>query len=495
MSLSNHSAGFQIQLDLEPQRLYKNSPGRFALCSKPPGGVVQQEIFDVSRLDFVLKQVSQLPQRDKTHFWLSQSTLVPGARNRRISSIMLLNACWVDIDLAHPPASFDKTLLPAGDADKDAERLAALLVMQIEDAGLPPPSYVIATGGGLCPKWLFTTAIRSAARPRWQSVQKAILDKISKIKGEWPGSAPWAWPVDRQACDAARVLRLVGSVNPRWSAPCRIVWESQKTYDFDQFADEVLPYTRAEVSNWIEKSREWKQWDKNRAAAAQRGINVSRTNVEKAMDDESARLLWSSRFEFGCAVLASRGGAQEGSRNNHFWPMANALAWSCTSADDLKSEIAALHESHFNSSDWSRTDANKAASAVMRRLKSGSLYRMQTATFLEWLDVSSAEKSAFLSILGRETAHNLNRPGWDQGVMGFEKIKDLNSDEFIAETKRRQALAGPRSAQIRKTTHSVDLREKALRMSRSGVSGNAIAAELKVDKGTVSRWIKSASTV
>ncbi|MEO9190551.1 MAG: hypothetical protein ABI224_11220 [Acetobacteraceae bacterium] len=132
-------------------------------------------------------------------------------------------------------------LVPEGDPNREAERLAGLLDLQIEDAGLPAPTYIIATGGGLCAKLLFDTAIPSTSRPRWQSLQRQIVQKVGEIEGRF-GDRAWRWPVDYQACYAARVLRLVGSHNPRWDAACTIVWDHGKPRDFEQLADELPKY-------------------------------------------------------------------------------------------------------------------------------------------------------------------------------------------------------------------------------------------------------------
>lgn len=491
-----------LNLLIEPQALHHADQAqrgaRFALCSKSGDGQVSQDLFEVSRLEWVMQQIHKMPERDQKHFWISQSTLAAGARNRRISSIIGLNAVWCDIDLAHAPATF-KGQLPAGDLSKPGEvdRLAGLLAIQIQDAGLPPPSYVIATGGGLCPKWLFDFTVPSVARARWQSLQNEIVDRIGCLVGHM-GDAEWQWPVDRAASDAARVLRLVGSFNPRWNTPCRIAWESGKQYSFDAFADQVLPYTREEVIAYREAAKAGaaagKQWTENRAAADAAGIRTKRRLSSKIsrIEDEAARGLWTQRFEFGRALLEARGGACEGSRNNHFWPLANALAHSCSTADQLLHELAALHHSHFKTSGWTRGEAVKSAGSVISRLKQGQLYRMTNETFMKALDVTASERKAFGGMLLGSVGHNANRDRWNIGTMGFLKMKGLSSDDFIAETRRRQALAGARSAEVRSTTRDASVREKAILMRSSGIGMRKIAAELHVAIGTVHKWCSAA---
>ena len=69
-------------------------------------------------------------------------------------------------------------------------------------------------------------------------------------------------------------------------------------------------------------------------------------------------------------------------------------------------------------------------------------------------------------------------------------MRGLSSVEFIAETKRRQAAAGTRSAEIRKSTHSNELHAKAKFMAEGGLSTRQIALEIGVGHMTVARWLK-----
>jgi hypothetical protein len=520
---SNLSPTGLLNLAIEPRRLYKpesrqDQPGCFALChithdvGDGKKGKMHQDLFDISRLDWVLDQVRRMPKRDleQNHFYISQATLVPNARFRRISSIMLLNAIWIDIDLAHPPKYFDQALLPAGNHHQ-ADHLAALLRKQIIDAGLPEPTCVIGTGGGLCVKWVFNEAISIRARPRWDSVQRHVLGKVAAIIGDG-GSR---WPVDSNAIDAPRILRLVGSHNKRWDAPCRMLIDNGPQFDFDYLADEILPYTREEVRNYRSKSAAnaaaGKEFDKNRAKAKKVGIwkagqkivlpggDGHDQSVQAQISDEARRVLWDARFAFGDALLSLRGGAQVGQRNNCLWPMALALANSCTSSADLLKEIASLHHSHFKSHGWTLEDSMASAASIIRQRAQGKdkLYRLPNKTFLEKMEVTTSELATLAAegiVLGSGSGHNANRAKWDHGTMGFKPMSGLAFDVYLAETRRRQALAGPRSAEVRGAPANAirqDVRAKAVLMRNSGVKQADIAKELGVSQGTVSNWISS----
>ena len=496
----------QLALDLlvEPQKLYQPDklrvPGRFALCWRQgEEGKIQQELYDVSQLDEVMRYVARLSDRDQRHIWISQNTLVPYATNRRISSVMLLNAVWVDIDLAHPPKNFPADELPPWAADKDAELLAQMLVMQVEDEVGLTASQVVATGGGLLLRFNFDEALPAVARPRWTSVQKHLVKIVTELRpAAWlPDTPQWRWPVDAGASDASRILRLVGTVNPRWGNRCRVVYDSGKRYGFDELADHLLPYTRDEVAAFRVQMAEANRWTRNRQKAAAVGIRTGKLSPEAVKQDliadEAVRALWASRFEFGRELLTARGGAHKGRRNNWFWPMATALAWSCSGVEQLTHELAALHHQYFTHKGWSRGEAMQAAGSVLNRLREGrdKLYKMRSLTFAELLEATPDELREFGHILsGSGSTHNLRRGEWQQGVMGFEKMQGLSANAFIAETRRRQAEAGRYAAETRKTNHSQELREKARQLATDGLSTRQVAEQLGVNQSTVVRWLK-----
>lgn len=476
-----------------------------ALCwRKGQSGQLRQEIV---RIDDLAQAVTPalVDQPADTHFWLSQSTLRPGSHGRRLGSVMLLNACWADIDLAHPGEAWLKkypdTRPPAGDPSS----LAALLVQQMIDAGLPVPTYVVWTGGGLCPKWLLAEPLHVTARARWASLQKHILDRIESIRWPHPLGGDVRWPVDRGASDPARILRLVGTTNPRWGAPCWVCWDRGPEYSFDELADRVLPYTRDQVLAWREQQKERASWGANRSKAEAAGIRQRKAkpvakpgeqrDIEEAISDEAARALWTGRFEFAHAVVRARGGARQGNRNTLLWLMATALSWSCGgSLPQLTQEILALHQDLFSAAGWTREEAMASASTVARRVSepdswSTGRYKFKTATWLERLEATPAEIREHGHLLAgalgnRKTDH------WQIGSMGFERLKNLPFDQYLAEVRSRQAQAGRRSAEIRQGTRGQDVREKAREMASEGFTSRQIAEVINVNQSTVVRWLK-----
>jgi len=484
----------------EPHRLLKphsvRAPGARSTFCTVAGGVWRQQQIDLRQLDHLMTAALVEPEPG-TSYYITQSTLRPGSWSRTLSSVMLLNACWVDIDIDHPPENWAKLYRPPSG---DPAGLAALLVEQIIDAGLPRPTYVVATGGGLAPKWLFREPLPVVARARWETVQTYLLNRLEQIAVA-PGVR---WPVDRSSSDAARVLRLVGTVNQRWGTPCWICWDGGDEYDFGWLADNVLPYTAAQLAEWRAQVARGKEWDANRSRATAAGFRVRRSvapmppaqiDIEEQISGEAARGLWVARFEFARAVIAARGGAPKNGRNNHFWPLATALAWSCGSVETrLRQDLARLHQDLFQAKGWTMDEALSSASSVLTRLnqpvgEGTGNYRFTRKRWLECLSITPDELKEYGHLLGTGTGAAPSPR--NVGAMGLEPIRGLDYGDWLAETRSRQALGGAYAAMHRKTTHHEGAKQRAAEMKKEGRSQQEIAAELSVSQQTISRWLKS----
>lgn len=502
----------QFDLAMEPRRLLHADalkvPASFALCraSGPDANAFTQEFFRMDQLDTVLCNLSNHPEFSDRHAWISQNTLKPAARNRCVGSVILLNAVWVDIDLRHPPKEFTGAGLrvPHGGAESitqdDAYRSAELLLMDLEGAGLPTPTCVIGTGGGLCAKWVFDQPIPSAARARWSSLQRHLVERVGAIRGDLAGyglEGGWAWPVDTKVCDAVRILRVVNSYNPRWGAACRMLWDNGPEHDFSELADEVLPYTQAEVKAWRVQSATWKSWDKNRTKASAAGFvrataPGARANHEHMLEDEAVRDLWTARFELGRLHLANRGGPAVGERNSTWWPMAVALGWSCGGDErNLERSLAALHQDLYQSKGWTWSEASAAAASVIKKMRAGEGYKFTTKKWLEKMGISAVEANRLrpepsTGMIG----HNAKRAEWTKGAMGFDRLSGLKFSDWKVIVRDRQAQAGRRSAEVRVTNIGPEMRQQARALATAGLSQRKVAALLSVNQSTVARWLR-----
>lgn len=143
---------------------------------------------------------------------------------RRIAQLAACGALFADLDFHKVPAL--EGMHPRGVLE-DA-RIA------LERAGQPEPSLAISSGRGLYLMWLHGKVPRQAL-PRWNAAQKALWEALRPLGA------------DRGALDAARVLRLVGTRNSTNGVFVETLRGPGEVWEFDDLANEVLPYTRAEL--------------------------------------------------------------------------------------------------------------------------------------------------------------------------------------------------------------------------------------------------------
>ncbi|NER82587.1 MAG: hypothetical protein F6K42_24110, partial [Leptolyngbya sp. SIO1D8] len=145
--------------------------------------------------------------------------------DRLIARLAQLDALFADLDYYRIPALQNHT----------PEQVYGLARETLEDASIPLPNLAIATGRGVALVWLHHPVPRQAL-PRWIACQKQLYQVLKPLGA------------DCQALDAARVLRLVGTLNDTAKRLVRSLDAMRTaTRDFDTLAEAILPLSRAEV--------------------------------------------------------------------------------------------------------------------------------------------------------------------------------------------------------------------------------------------------------
>mgnify|MGYP000862459260 CR=1 FL=1 len=174
------------------------------------------------RLDALPQVIEAIdPERDT---WISQAEFCQP--NRRIVHLLRLNLCFADLDTYKTPWR-----------GTPPEPLLGRFLGYCGDEGLPHPSLVVYSGRGLQVKWLLERPLPRAALPRWNAVQKELVARLEPF-GADPG-----------ARDASRVLRLVDTVNTRSGERVRVLWVQWhagevRQYGFELLAETLLPASR-----------------------------------------------------------------------------------------------------------------------------------------------------------------------------------------------------------------------------------------------------------
>ena len=202
------------------------------------------------------RSVAQQVEAAEVQF-ASQSTFFGHRNSARVARI---GSAFLDLDYAREGLRY---------ADLPPEQVVAMVLVALDEVGIPRPSWFTFSGRGLHLVWQFD-GLSGQALHRWQRAMKSLrgprLDDEGNVpvrRGVEPRVAEWqarmlplwrllqALGLDRGCCDAARVLRVWGSINPKNGAMARPAWPAAiadiRSVPFDAWADAVCPYSRAEI--------------------------------------------------------------------------------------------------------------------------------------------------------------------------------------------------------------------------------------------------------
>jgi hypothetical protein len=358
---------------------------------------------------------------------------------RLVRHLARLNALFVDLD--------------ATEVGANPSDMVEVALSTIVRAKLPSPSFIVHSGRGAHLYWLFEP-VPAAALPRWQACQRR-LQKLLRS--------------DPAAIDCTRLLRVVGSANPKAKPERRkVIGEQLRTgrYDFDWLCEQVLPVERAVLRD-IRGERARKQ-DRMGGVRAGHGIYAWWMLVYKD-------LITISNFHWF-------GGVKEGHRDTFLFLTAVALSW-FTRSDALKNEIAATARQLMPTLN-SREVESYTTSVVNRATQSADgetvMWRGQQRDPRYWFK--------------RETLYQLL-----EALIPVELIDDLRAivpKHVIEQRKRDRDGLRSRVKEGRYQTpqHDAQLRFKACEMRKQGISIRAIAVACAVSRSTVSEWVRSANT-
>lgn len=409
----------------------------------------------------------------ETDVYISQAEFTKP--NRKLVNLWRLPLAFADIDTYKVKQLAG--LRPEGLLDR--------LLATCNDRGIPTPSIVVFSGRGLQVKWLFTKPLGRAALPRWKAVQMELNESLKDLGA------------DPAAIDASRVLRLEGSVNSRTGETVRVLHvcrtatmggvlntDGVAAYDFDIFADTLLPFTRAELAE-VRKQRDAERMCREQARAAIDKAAMPATKLGGAKRRagrrfSSSQLAW-DRLEDLRKLIKMRGyegGLPAGERNKYLFLAAVFLAQSCLVVDLMPE----LHElaGQFAPS-WSKADIERCAVSVVSRAQAAAQgrkadfdgqkvdprYRFSNPGLVRWLEITAEEAKELKCILTPEETLRRNK----------ERLRDVRRARGAMERTSYRARAAARKAEARA-------------MADAGQSRACIAEHLQVTKGAVDGYLK-----
>lgn len=416
-------------------------------------GRKRQEMVSIAALPDWFNQKANLT-RD---LWISQHIFRPG-KHRRIEDLRLLTMAHVDLDVYKLP---EDSWASGRSPEEQAQSFMAICDME----EVPRPSYIVFSGRGLQAKWIFDRPIPKRALPRWNALQQALVKKFKD------------YGADPAASDAARVMRVVRSVNSRSLEIVRVVGvtidENSKIqrYGFDYLAEFILPKGRPQkVQNRVAFSSEQPQ--------VKSGLRANRITRSKTKSGFDFNLLNNYRLEDLRKLLTLRGGIGEGKRMIFLMLYMNSLTLAGkvtmktfkSTAEQIAREIDPAWTPDLGEL---RTVFAKFRMHISgERTEFGGrkyphLYTYKTETIINLLEITEEEQEQLQTLVGKAVKRERQRKAQS---LSRRAAGVMPRDEYLGQASARK--------------------ERAIALRRKGYTIRAIAAEMGLSVGAVCGYVK-----
>ncbi|CTQ47696.1 DNA-primase RepB domain-containing protein [Roseibium aggregatum] len=406
---------------------------------------LDQRPFRRDQLEFVLKNIN--PDIDS---YMSQAFF--RGPNRRALNVQWITHAYVDLDTYNCPSLLGLT----------SDQIVNAIFLHCDDHNIPLPSYIVHSGRGLYLKWAWTSPLPQQAAGRATAVNKALVAQFAEFGA------------DPKAVDVSRILRIIGTVNTKSGTRAEVVWACEsngvvRSYNFDDFADEILPFTLEELRTAKKERAEIRvlsQERKRRQAAEE-----AKSEISKGLqwDDYNWKRLMDIR------TLAERRypeGVPAGLRDTfgHFGACQLALTMP---SGNLWNEVRAWTQIIIPDGNWLDQEFRGYCSSIFDRARRSA-------------------KGERVTFKGR-TYDPIYTYGTDRMIEDLRIEPDEMRDMLVLfdrSEKNRKRRKGD-SREDRKSKR-LELGRQALWLQRDGLTQDQIAEDFGVSKGYVNKAIQEA---
>lgn len=340
---------------------------------------------------------------------------------RGVARVLCLRTFMADLDTYRVPSL----------AGLSPEAVAVLVLGFLRERGRPEPTLITFTGRGLAVWWSFDD-VPACALPRWQAMEGRLVAELEPFGA------------DPAATDAARVMRLVGTVNSKSGRTVRALHMGPR-HTFGAMADAILPYTREQVREMREQAARRRQ-ERERSPA---GMAAQESRVVPRL----TRATWAATLADDLRRLHAHrcGGSpvEPGQRDLFMFCMAIAAVHAGTPAD-----AAEVVRTAGPLVGWTGERAVRKMVTTLRKGRQACTggkveyagrqvdprYTPRAATMMAWLGVTACEaRAAGLRLLApREVRQEQERARWH---VRREEAGGMAREDYLAAAAGRAARA------------------------------------------------------
>jgi hypothetical protein len=287
----------------------------------------------------------------------------------------------------------------------DRARIEETILRLIDSDGLPAPSVLVDSGRGYYALWLIEP-LSGRALQRWQAAQRCLVERLAPLGA------------DPACCDAARVLRIPGTMNGRAGRMVAIVRGDGRRYRFDDLADAIYRAAGRPTRRQLATRRQAKE-TAGEASKTVRGLPPAVRFAAVLRDLERFRTAWGDEIP-------------EGLRNSWLHLVATALGF-VLPADEVEAE--ARRRAALGTPGLPEAEVKTTLKAAVRRAEA------VTGRF------QGPARDSRLHYSGDRMAEILGIDRSMADALGLEQIvpEDLRRDRRNASRRTRREAAGGQS--------------------------------------------------
>jgi hypothetical protein len=457
--------------------------GYFAILARNDKGYMKQDCYSLSLLSQVLPLLN--PKADT---YIVQNEFKN--YTRRVVNLLRICLCFLDLDI-----KLGTGLRLTGKINNDLD----LLFDWHHNSCLPFPSMILFSGRGYHLKWFFERPIPARVLPRWNAVQKNLVKQYSELGA------------DPKARDASRVLRVAGTVNSKNGEIATVIYpninEDTTVFEFESFAEEILPYSRRDIENWKEVSIAKQKEREKRGKRPASNLNLNTLNWAR---------LWDLRALMNIRKIANGGTVPEGQRMSFLFWLVNFLALSgATTPELMRYEAATLgkeidpgwgyRSEELSTVYYKMVNYCKGEKIEFKGRTYPPLYTPKNETLIDSFEITNDEMEWMHTIISREKANQRHQKREEirRRAVGEREREDYLDDVRVAPEVRTQAhrerdearrrAAGEREREDYLESEKAKLEakiEQAIILRAKGLNYRAIADEMGVSVASVSSYLK-----